>query len=114
MSDKDTVTFKYKFSDDYNPLYANGAYGGISARGEIVIHFYLERTPVVRKQVNQLTPDGRVGDIVEVEPDDVHTQIIRFVQTGVVLDRKVAKQLHSWLGKQLESLEGGDNDGEHS
>lgn len=46
--DLDKINFKYKFSDAYNPVYVNGAYGGVNPRGEIVINFYFERPTAKR------------------------------------------------------------------
>ncbi|MFC0297755.1 hypothetical protein [Geobacillus jurassicus] len=47
MSGKEKVVhFKYLFPDDYNPVYVNGAHGGISPQGEIVVNFYFERRPL--------------------------------------------------------------------
>ena len=38
--EKDEIKFEFKFSDDFNPQYVNGAFGGISTQNEIVMNFY--------------------------------------------------------------------------
>lgn len=41
-----SIKIKYIFRDHYNPVYANGAYGGITPSGEIVASFYFEKHPL--------------------------------------------------------------------
>ena len=38
MADK-RVLFKYEFPETYNPVYANGAQGGLTPQGEIALNF---------------------------------------------------------------------------
>ena len=37
MLDKSILKFKYIFDNNYNPKYINGAYGGITPKGEIAL-----------------------------------------------------------------------------
>jgi len=99
--DENVLNFKYKFSEDYNPHYVNGAYGGISPTGEIVVNFYFERTPVPYEEKVQ-TEDG---ETVEVKPKNHEENMIRFVPTGVVMNLESAKSIHDWLGEHIEFLE---------
>ena len=41
-ADKPEFRFKYIFSHDNNPVYVNGAHGGVNPRGELVVNFYLQ------------------------------------------------------------------------
>lgn len=102
---KPSIKCKYKFAEDYNPVYANGAQGGINLQGEIVINFYLERGALPKSQT-LLVKDQIISDeIIETEPVDLSTSFIRYVQNGVIMNYKTAKEVHSWLGKHLENLE---------
>lgn len=105
MSDSRTVTFKYQFADDYNPVYINGAYGGVGSRGEVVVNFYFERPPVMRSQTHELSVTGEIGEIVSQDPSSIDTQLIRFVQTGVAMNLDTAKRLHEWLGRHINTVE---------
>lgn len=106
------VRIKYKFPEDYNPLYVNGAYGGPGPRGELVVNFYLERTPVPREETYSVTQDGRLSDNpVSRNPEDLQYQFIRFVQAGIVVNLQDAKRIHDWLGKHIETLEAVANKG---
>jgi hypothetical protein len=100
------ITFKYIFTYDYNPVYVNGAHGGVSPRGEIVANFYLERQPLPNEISHALNPDGSIGaDIVAVDPENLSSTIVRYVSNGVVLNHQNAKVLHSWLGDKIAELE---------
>jgi hypothetical protein len=100
------ITFKYIFKYDYNPVYVNGAHGGVSPRGEIVANFYLERQPLPNEITHAINPDGTIGaDIVAVDPENLESTIIRYVSNGVVLNHQNAKALHSWLGDKIVELE---------
>ena len=100
------ITFKYIFKYDYNPVYVNGAHGGVSPRGEIVANFYLERQPLPNEITHALNPDGSIGaDIVAVDPENLNSTIVRYVSQGVVLNYQNAKVLHSWLGDKIAELE---------
>lgn len=99
------INFKYIFNYTYNPTYVNGAQGGVSPRGEIVIHFYLERPPLPHSIQHELTPAGTIGRELASEPEELANTLVRFVDTGVVMDYANASRFHDWLGSKLKELE---------
>lgn len=103
--DNQTLKFKYIFSDDYNPVYVNGAQGGINPQGEIVANFYLERLALPVSQTQEITPDGRLGGVVSSEPADLNRSFVRFIKNGVVMNLQAAKNIHLWLGNLIEQCE---------
>ena len=106
MATETPITVKYKYSDDYNPQYVNGAHGGINVQGEIVINFYFERVPMPNSITQEMTEDRGLGKIIKTEPEDLAQSVLRYVQSGVVMNLEVAKQIHKWLGEQIELREG--------
>lgn len=105
VSKKPEVTFKYIFTYDYNPLYVNGAHGGVSPRGELVVNFYLERPPLPNEITHEINPNGTIGAETAVEPDDFAQSLVRFVPTGVVLNHQTARDFHHWLGEKIREME---------
>ncbi|NVN98858.1 MAG: hypothetical protein HXX17_05990 [Geobacteraceae bacterium] len=107
MSQNDpTISFKYIFKYDYNPVYINGAQGGISPRGEIIANFYLERQPLPNEITHAVNPDGSIGsNVIATDPENLNSLIIRYVSSGVVLNYQNARSLHSWLGDKIAELE---------
>ncbi len=100
------VRFKYVFEDNYNPVYANGAYGGPTSQGEVAINFYVERQPVPIEESWTVSPDGTLGKQVSREPQDQEaTTIIRFVTGGVIMNRDVAKRIYDFIGRALAQVD---------
>lgn len=101
-----SITFKYIFKYDYNPVYVNGAHGGISPRGEIVANFYLERPPLPNEITHAINPDGSIGtDVIAADPENLNSSIVRYISSGVVLNYQNARIMHGWLGDQIAELE---------
>lgn len=105
MSEERQIKFKYVFHDNYNPVYCNGAFGGISTHGEIVANFFLERMPIPKAMTNLVNPDGSLGGVIAVDPETLDETVIRHVSTGIVLNEDSAKAIHTWLGNQIQELE---------
>jgi len=106
MSNKKAeLTFKYVFNYGYNPSYVNGAQGGFSPRGEMVINFYLERQPLPDAISHEITPEGAIGHETSVEPKNLANSMVRFIDTGVVMSYENAKVFHAWMGDKLREVE---------
>ncbi len=104
-SKKPELTFKYVFNYGYNPTYVNGAQGGFSPRGEMVINFYLERQPLPDAITHEITPEGAIGRETGVDPKDLASSMVRFIDTGVVMSYENAKIFHAWMGEKLREVE---------
>ena len=102
---KQDFTFKYIFTYDYNPLYVNGAHGGVTPRGELVVNFYQERMPLPNAITHELNPNGTIGKETAVEPEDLNRSLVRYVSTGVVVNQQTARELHFWLGEKLREMD---------
>lgn len=102
---KPQIIFKYLFDENYNPVYVNGAHGGISPRGELVVHFYLERPGVPVSITHEVTPNGTIGAEIDEVPADFKQTLYRAVESGVVMNYDSARSFHAWLGERLKELE---------
>ena len=105
MNEERQIKFKYVFPENYNPIYCNGAFGGISTHGEIIANFFLERMPIPNSMTNSVNPDGSLGGVVSVDPETLEETVIRHVSTGIILNEESAKALHIWLGNQIQELQ---------
>lgn len=106
MSDKkNEITFKYIFDDSYNPTYVNGAHGGVTPRGELVVNFYLERQPLPNAISHEIAVNGSIGRESAVDPADLHRSFVRHISSGIVLNQQTAKEIHFWLGEKLKEME---------
>ena len=104
-SKKPELTFKYVFNYGYNRTYVNGAHGGFSPRGEMVINFYLERQPLPEVVSHEISPEGAIGRETGIEPKDLANSMVRFIDTGVVMSYDNAKVFHAWMGDKLREVE---------
>lgn len=102
---KPELKFKYIFDYGYNPVYANGAHGGVSPRGELVMNFYLERMALPESITHEINPNGTIGSETAAEPDDLAHSMVRFIEAGVVMNYQNAKELHLWLGERIKEME---------
>jgi hypothetical protein len=103
MPKNQKITFKYIFADDYNPVFANGAWGGVNPSGEITINFYLERAGLPISETHQVDEKGVLGKVLEREPQE--QVIVRYVENGIVLNIEGAKIINNWLGQKIKEAE---------
>lgn len=96
------LNFKYKFDEDYNPLYINGVYGGVSPRGELVLNFYLERQSLPYEEQSTFDEDGNLIEVI-VKPENRDINIIRYIQNGVVMNTETALAMKNWIDAFLKS-----------
>jgi len=102
---KPEIIFKYIYNYGYNPSYVNGAQGGFSPRGEMVINFYLERQALPNAISHEIMPDGSIGRESEFDPEDLNQSLVRYIDTGVVMSYENARMFHAWLGEKLNEVE---------
>jgi hypothetical protein len=102
---KPELKFKYIFDYGYNPVYVNGAHGGVSPRGELVMNFYLERMALPESITHEINPNGTIGNEVAAEPEDLKNSLVRFIEAGVVMNYQNAKELLLWLGERVKEME---------
>jgi hypothetical protein len=102
---KPQIIFKYLFAEDYNPVYVNGAHGGVSPRGELVVHFYLERSGIPVAITQEVNPNGTIGAVIDEVPADFNQTLYRAVESGIVLNYDSARTIHGWLGDRIKELE---------
>lgn len=92
------IKVKYLHNDDYNPVYVNGVYGGITAQDEIVANFFLERHPI---------PNDvgiSISEQKEIQSDRDYAAV-RFITNGIILNLDAAKCIKQWLEEKINLLE---------
>ena len=97
------VTFKY--TEDYNPNYVSGVWGGIGPHGELICHFYLDRQGLPKKQHLELDQTTGVVATTTTDPDEHERKIIRFVTSGIIMNAETARSFHQWLGEKIPAIE---------
>jgi len=101
------VRFKYIQSPDYKLVFANGAYGGMTARGNFVMHFFNEYRPPPKEET--VTMD-REGKVLETKPlwedtDDERPAYLRELIVGVSVPREQAISIANWILEKMAAIE---------
>ena len=79
---------------------ANGAWVGITTRGDIQVDFFVERQSIPHVVRHEITEDGLGGEIGR-EPE---SKTIRKLQVGVLLSEDAADSLASLIKDQVSKL----------
>lgn len=98
---KGTVKFIHKFPDDYRIVPANGAWGGISPRGDLLMHFFVEHTAVPEIEIKSLNEDGTLAS----KKIKNEIEVVRDMQFGVMLTVEQANSLAYWILDKVKSFE---------
>ncbi len=104
MSDsKDqTVKFKYIIPDNLKDCYINGAWGGVTPRGEIHLHAYSERNCIPKTCVHNVTKDGKLGEQIDMNAGGDY---VRVIQSSLIMNLSTAKSLRKWLDDMIQAAE---------
>ena len=94
------ITFDYVRSPEFRLIYANGAQGGVTPRGELQFDLFVEQQRPVVQTSHQLVADGLGPEEVEVGPNHV-----REVQARIIMNPQQAKALARWLLGTLDAYE---------
>ena len=96
------VVFSYERNPEYRVLYANGAHGGVTPKGEYKFDLFFECAATPEEVAHSITPDG-LGP--EVERNPPQAPVIRELQVGVVMTVGGAKSLAHWILENIRQFE---------
>jgi hypothetical protein len=109
MEEKKKVKFALKKSSDYRLIPANGAWGGVTPRGDFTLDFFVEHTSTPDYIVHELKPDGGLGAEVEreVQQEGNIYAITRELVGGVLLSLGEAKSMANFILEKCAEFEKG-------
>jgi hypothetical protein len=97
------IKFDYIKSNFHRVIHADGAWGGITPRGTIILSFWSERPPIPKQIVHQVTPEG-LGEEIKGEREG-RDAMIREVEVSVIMDIGAAKAFLAWLQEKVSAAE---------
>lgn len=110
MSDEPSkIRFQYVFPEGYSPVAVNGAHGGLTPRGDILMHLYFEWPAVPEVIEHDVHADGRLGPFHVPAEQLQKPQFLRTISGGAVLSLKSATEIRDWLTRQIEQAKRGEN-----
>ena len=96
------ISFRYEKHPDYRIVFANGAVGGTTPRGDIKFDLFIEYLEVPEETTHSVTPDG-LGPEIARKPSS--PSFTRQSQVGVIMTPSQAKALAYWLMGQADVIE---------
>ncbi len=97
-----TIKFKYVIPDELPDYYVNGAFGGVTPRNELYIHFFSERNPIPKELSVRIESDSKK---VLSEKEIAGGDVIRLIQSSLVMNLDTAIALRDWFVKMVEKMQ---------
>jgi len=95
------LKYKYVIPENLPDCYINGAFGGITPRNEIHVHFFSERNPIPKEAVVEFEEkNGSMKNVSEITGGDV----VRLVQASLVMDVDTAIRIKNWLDDRIDNI----------
>ncbi|MGI9068614.1 MAG: hypothetical protein ACR2HX_19700 [Pyrinomonadaceae bacterium] len=94
------VNFKYVKSNFFRVIHADGAWGGLSPRGDIHISFYNERVAIPDSSSFVVSEEG-----IKQPETFQGSGLVREVEADVIIDLPTAQSLRVWLDDKIKTLE---------
>ena len=96
----ESVQFRFTRAQNYHLVWANGAFGGATTRGQFKMDFYTEYNATPDTIEHEIRADGGLGRELRREPSE--RRLVRELQVGVVMTLDQAEQLGQWLLEQTK------------
>jgi len=101
------VRFVYNTPENYEPIYASGVYGGMSPRGELVCHFFVESQDIPAEEHVPLVkgqPDfGKAIKVGRIKHAPAEAVIKRDIKVGVIIPAHSVTSIANWMVEQLKA-----------
>jgi hypothetical protein len=94
------VKFVYKKSEGYQIHYVNGAFGGITPRGDVLYHLFFEHRDMPAEE--EMTIEE--GELKPQEKDLADIEIIRDLKVGIIMTPEQAENLANWLLSRVDEI----------
>ncbi len=112
MADKKKKEAKFKFKyiipDHIKDCYVNGAWGGITPRGEIHMHPYSERHPMPLEHIYDIKKDGSMSEPGKTVKG---ANAVRLVQSSLIFDVQTAINIRDWIDGMIVKLSAFEDQG---
>jgi hypothetical protein len=112
MPDADgKVLIQFERSPNYRLVAADGAWGGPTPRGHIIVNFFVDVPVAPLSVTHALSEDGQLGPEVERSPtqNDARPRVSREFEMGVLLSPEDAESIANWLLDQVDMVRGGSD-----
>lgn len=92
------INIHYIKTSSYRTYHVDGAYGGLTPKGDLYCEFFVERQVTPQSVVHEVENDGRLGKMKKKIGED---GFIRQIECGISLDINTATALKGWLEEKI-------------
>jgi hypothetical protein len=96
------IRFIHKRNPEFRTFFIDGAFGGISPTGKILMDLFHTSLPIPSVMEYKLTDENMVGEELFRQQDE---GFIRDFECRIVLDIEAAKLIKEWLENQIKTIE---------
>lgn len=101
------VRFVYNKPENYEPIYVSGVYGGMTPRGELVCHFFVEysdipaeeHVPLVEGQPNF----EKLSKVDRIKHTPAEVVVKRDIKVGLVIPAHQITSVANWMVEKLKA-----------
>ncbi len=107
MADNDNfVRIEFERSPSYRLVTADGAWGGPTPRGHILVNFFVDVPVAPLSVTHRVTEDGQLGAELVRTPatGEGSPRVSREFEVGVLLSPEDAESVARWLLEQVDLL----------
>lgn len=97
------VKFIHNMPKDYRIYPANGVFGGMTARGDLVMNFFVEHHVIPPEQVQKVKADGSLAPIKTEQQEEL--EVSRVFQMGVMVNREQALDIAKWIMEKVKQYD---------
>lgn len=95
------IGFRFERDPDYRVITVNGAWGGLTPRGELMFDLFLEHLELPEEIHYMATPDGLGPESRRIPEPPL---FVREVMVGVVMTPDNAESLARWILEKVSSI----------
>ena len=99
------IRYKYVMDDSVRMSTAHGVWGGINPQGEIELNFYEESDSLPQWSECLVAPAGSLGPEMMDEENLEVREVVRRINTRVLLNYNTARAVLEWLEDRVAALE---------
>lgn len=96
---KKVVKINYIKTPSYRSYHADGAYGGVTPKGNIYCEFFIDRNVTPQVVEHALSSDGIIGAVKKTYGKE---GIVRQIECGISMDIATAISFRDWLDDKIK------------
>ena len=103
------VTFRFAKASDFRLLPVNCVWGGLTPRGDIMVHLCHEKAALPSSVTYAVASNGQLANEINRDPDSVYDRI---AMAGIVLTVDQAASIGGWLLERVAEAQAAEKGGD--